>query len=106
MLKEVNPVKAVPAAIYFTVSPTWYPCDADVVIVAPEDDEMLVVLAVCERCSILFRPELLPSVTLIWNELERPELALMTKAKSVSPFFTTEATAPALEALIASLYQR
>ena len=34
-------------------------------IVAPEDDEMLVVLAVCERCSILFRPELLPSVTLI-----------------------------------------
>ena len=37
----------------------------DVVIVASEDEEMLVVSAVCERCSILFRPELLPSVTLI-----------------------------------------
>ena len=51
--------------MYFTVSPTLYPCDAEDVIVAPSDEEIFDVLVICERCSIFFSPELFPSVTLI-----------------------------------------
>ena len=71
-------------------------------IVAPADELMPVVLEETVECSIFFRPALLPSVTFIRKALDDPEAALMTRAKSVAPFLTTEAVAPRFAALIAS----